>query len=183
MSYCVYVHVTPSNKRYIGITCQNPIYRWGNGHNYKNNLHFYNAILKYGWDNIRHEILFTNLTKEEACQKEIELIARYKSNNPEFGYNHSTGGELSRTGCRGHHLSEETKEKLRQANLGKKASEETREKLRGRTPWNKGKPWSEEVRQRLSEVQKTKTGENSPRYGKKHSEETKQKIRDSLKRK
>lgn len=42
--------------------------------------------------------------------------------------------------------SEETKEKLRQANLGRKDSDETKEKKRqgslGRIPWNKGKTWT-----------------------------------------
>ena len=28
--YYVYEHISPSNKRYIGITCQIPKYRWRN---------------------------------------------------------------------------------------------------------------------------------------------------------
>jgi hypothetical protein len=43
-------------------------------------------------------------------------------------------------------LSEETKEKIRQANLGKKQDPKTKEKisqtLSGREPWNKGKTWT-----------------------------------------
>ena len=74
--YSVYQHINViNNKKYIGITKQVPENRWGNeGINYKNSPRFYNAILKYGWDNFIHEILYTNLTKEEACKKEIELI-------------------------------------------------------------------------------------------------------------
>ena len=97
--YCVYKHTTPNNKVYIGITSKNPLERWNNGHGYASNKHFTNAIMKYGWDNIQHEILFEGLTKEEACQKEIELIAFYKSNNCEFGYNRSSGGEWSAIGA------------------------------------------------------------------------------------
>ena len=93
MSYCVYKHTCPNGKIYIGITGKNPLRRWREGQGYIHNQYFFNAILKYGWDNIKHEILFTNLTKEEACEKEIELIAEYKSNNPEFGYNLTSGGE------------------------------------------------------------------------------------------
>ncbi len=70
MEYCVYKHTSPNGKVYIGITRQNPIKRWMNGKGYAHNTHFYNAILKYGWSNFRHEILFTGLTREDACQKE-----------------------------------------------------------------------------------------------------------------
>lgn len=45
--YCVYKHVSPSNKVYIGITSKNPLRRWENGNGYKNNKYFYRAILKY----------------------------------------------------------------------------------------------------------------------------------------
>lgn len=99
--YKVYKHTLPSDisKKdndmvYIGITCQKPEYRWRNGEGYKQNAHFYNAIQKYSWDNYTHDILFDNLTKEEAEQKEIELIAYYNSTNSKFGYNIQAGGNL-----------------------------------------------------------------------------------------
>ena len=73
--YCVYKHIFPNNKVYIGVTCRKPEYRWDNGNGYTNTQRkIYNAIQKYGWENVKHEILFENLTKEEAEQKEIELI-------------------------------------------------------------------------------------------------------------
>lgn len=91
--YFVYKHTCPNGKVYIGITCQTPSKRWHNGKGYVQNKYFYSAISKYGWDNIKHEILFDSLTKEEACKKEIELIAQYRSNLHEYGYNLSVGGE------------------------------------------------------------------------------------------
>lgn len=90
--YCVYKHTCPNNKVYIGITFRDPIVRWNNGNGYQNNKHFWSAIQKYGWDSIKHEILYSNLNEEDACQKESELIAQYQSTNREYGYNHATGG-------------------------------------------------------------------------------------------
>lgn len=96
--YIVYKHTCPNKKVYIGVTCRNPSYRWNNGKGYIGQM-FYNAILKYGWDNIKHEILFDSLTKEEAEAKEVELIAAYKSNQREHGYNISSGGENIHNGA------------------------------------------------------------------------------------
>jgi len=88
--WCVYKHTNLINKKsYIGITSQKPIYRWGHeGHNYLNQPKFFNAINKYGWNNFLHEILFTNLSKTEALQKEAELIIKYDCINN--GYNSIT---------------------------------------------------------------------------------------------
>lgn len=151
--YSVYKHTTPNGKVYIGITKQKPVKRWLHGKGYANQSYFYNAILKYGWDNIKHEVLFTELTREEAEAKEVELIAEYKSDQRAYGYNVDRGGRVNR-------MSDETREKLRQANLGKHHSKETCEKLKkleqerwknpeyrknfseknkGHIPWNKGK--------------------------------------------
>ena len=139
MSYCVYKHTFPNGKVYIGITSKKPEYRWGkNGTAYvrrrKNGEYdqplIAKAILKYGWDNIEHEVLFDGLAKEEAEQKEIELIAEYKSNQIEYGYNIANGGNTSGT------HSKETIEKIRKAKIGKNhpfygthRSDETKKKI------------------------------------------------------
>lgn len=95
--YVVYKHTSPNGKCYIGMTRQNPPEkRWGhNGSNYYENEHFSRAISKYSWENIKHEILYVGLTKEEAEQKEIELIAFYDSMNPDKGYNMTPGGSYN----------------------------------------------------------------------------------------
>lgn len=103
--YTVYMHICPNNKKYIGITKQKPEKRWRNGHNYKNCVLFDKAIKKYKWENIKHKILFSNLTKEEAENKEIELIAFYKSNQIKYGYNIEKGGHIN---C----VNEKTKKKI-----------------------------------------------------------------------
>lgn len=116
-NYTVYMHVFPNNKKYIGITMQKILRRWRyNGTGYKGQI-VYNAIQKYGWENVKHEILFEHLTKEEAENKEKEMIKKYKSNNIKYGYNVEKGG------FHNGEMAESTKEKLRKINLGRKMSE------------------------------------------------------------
>lgn len=91
-NYKVYKHTSPSGKVYIGITRQDPIKRWQRGYGYIDNQHFFSAIRLYGWDNFTHEILFDNLTAEDAVAKEIELIAFYDSTDKDKGYNRDLGG-------------------------------------------------------------------------------------------
>ena len=153
-NYCVYKHTFPNNKVYIGITKQKPQNRWDNGKGYKHNNYIKNAINKYGWSNIEHKILFENLTKEEAEQKEIELIAFYKSNQKNFGYNIENGGHVN---C----VSEETKKKLSIANKGKIISKETRQKMSKNNAriWL-GKKLNDEIRKKMSESHIGKKGNN-----------------------
>lgn len=129
-NYTVYMHIFPNNKKYIGITSRDVSMRWMNGKGYKSSNFVRKAIDKYGWANVKHEILFSNLTKEQAEQKEVELIAFYKTNNKSFGYNIQNGGNSKGK------LSDAEKENIRQRVkgntiwLGKHHSEETKEKLR-----------------------------------------------------
>lgn len=98
--YYVYMHRNKINdKKYIGITCRKkPKHRWGkNGNSYKGQV-FKIAIDKYGWDNFEHLILYKNLCAKDAYLKEQELIKRYKTNEKEYGYNLSIGGEHGSTG-------------------------------------------------------------------------------------
>lgn len=92
-TYSVYIHTAPNGKKYVGLTSQQPPEkRFANGHGYIGNPLFYAAIMDYGWDKIRHEIIETNLTAEEASKMEIDLIKEYDTTNPEHGYNRSKGG-------------------------------------------------------------------------------------------
>ena len=120
--FVVYKHTSPNGKVYIGITSQKLNRRFRDGKGYYNNKHFYNAIKKYGWDNFSHEVLFDNLTEEEAKLMEQFYIALYDSFKN--GYNRTLGGE----GLLGYTPTEETRIKLRNANIGKKPSPETIEK-------------------------------------------------------
>lgn len=201
-NYCVYVHTSPSGKKYVGQTGKKPEERWGkNGSHYlkkeKNgeymHIAFARAILKYGWDNIEHEIVATNLTREEANNLEISLIKELKTKNRQYGYNLKDGG------IGGGGFSEETLKKMSESHKGIKPSEETirkrAEKLRGKNNPMYGKHLSEETKRKLSEAlrgrkQSEETirkraeklrGENNPNYGKPLSEETKRKLSESHK--
>ena len=94
--YKVYMHITPNNKKYVGITKTSLNRRWSNGNHYKTQL-FYRAIKKYGWENIKHVVLYDNLTEKQAKEKEKELIAKYKTTNPRFGYNQTDGGDARKS--------------------------------------------------------------------------------------
>lgn len=123
----VYIHLNKvNNKAYIGQTCQALSKRWGNGVCYKHSPHFYSAIKKYGWDNFEHIVWADNLNREQANFIEKKLIALFNTTNRELGYNCRDGGDNSvhlqesidkmRLAKKGHSISKEHKEKIRQAN-------------------------------------------------------------------
>lgn len=130
--YIVYCHtLIEDNRRYIGITCMKPSLRWRKkGQRYKSNRYFYNAIQKYGWNNFKHEILYEELSKEEAKEKEIELIKKYNTQDDKYGFNLTAGGES------GFSPNKSTREKMRKSakgnksHLGCKNSQEMKENMR-----------------------------------------------------
>lgn len=86
MAYYVYVHTVPNGKIYIG-SCKNPIRRWNNGFGYQTHKEFYNDILKYGWSNIKHEIIDKFSDEETAILHERLYICLLDAENSEIGYN------------------------------------------------------------------------------------------------
>ena len=121
--YCVYLHRTPSKKVYIGIT-KDIKERWKNGSGYYNHKYFHKAIKKYGWENIEHKILLDGLTRADAVNFEKFFIKLFKSNNREFGYNLTDGGD----GIFGYHHTQETKDKIGLASHQRIRTNETRRK-------------------------------------------------------
>jgi group I intron endonuclease len=182
-----------NNKVYIGQS-NNIEWRWQQHgyllNNYKSDsIHLQHAWDKYGSENFEFSILEEVLDLSLLNEKEIYWINFKQSYLREFGYNISGGGGNTITSeetkqkisqsLKGkfagekHHLygkkhSEETKEKIRQAQIGKKHTEESKKKIGEKSKLNKH---TEETKQKISNSHK----------GKEKSEETKQKISESKK--
>ena len=170
--YSLYMHINKiNNKKYIGITKQDPERRWGtDGSHYRESPHLYSAILKHGWDNFDHVVLNSGMTRSDACLLEKHYISRFQTQDRRFGYNIFEGGtapslpqetreKISRRlmgnkHCLGRVTSEETKRKISEAQKGRPFTEDRKQKLR--KPKSVTYPCSEEKRQHIIDAKKDK---------------------------
>lgn len=150
-TWVIYVHtLTLDGRKYIGQT--NDIHSRWKPSAYKTCTKFYNAIQEYGWNNFTHEIIYDNLTLEEANELEEKLIAEYDTINN--GFNLDSGGL-------NHLHSQETKDKMSKTRKGVPKSEEHKkaisEALKGyeRTPEHNR---NNQLAQHRKEVQCIETG-------------------------
>lgn len=177
----IYKLICSNGKIYIGKSV-NIRHRINQHKNSRDVCYLQNAIRKHGWSEFSVEILeiVENFDKtkdnESLLEKEAFYIKLFDSTNRDKGYNiceysNDTTGKV---------VSEESREKMRQAklgnkiNLGKTHSKEVREKMRQAKLGKSnvaclGKALSENTKSKIS---KSKTG-------KKHTEEHKEKIRQS----
>lgn len=161
-NYTVYMHTSPSNKAYIGITSTSVEERWDNGNGYlkkrQNGKYkqpaMANAILKYGWENFEHIIFASNLSKDDAEHMEKLLIDIFQVRNKLHGYNIREGG-----GSTGK-MAEESRLKMINSLKGRKHTEEEKRKIgdanRGEKSYMFGKHLSDETRKKLSDAHKGK---------------------------
>ena len=154
-----------NNKEYIGLTTRTLEERWKQHIRESNkegswewNTPLGNAIKKYGKDSFEVFVLEECSSETEMKQKEIQLIKEKKSLASETGYNLTLGGD----GRLGYKLSEETKQKISQGNLGKVMSLNAREKM-------------------SVAAKKRSVGKLSPMDGKKHTDDALKKISESSK--
>ena len=148
MEYTVYrLENIVTKKNYIGMTSQNPKYRWGNGYTGKMNEAIHAFPLDLCW---KKHIEFQTPNKEQALELESELMKWYDS--VENGYNTSSYG----SGDYKH--SEEHKKKISEALTGRVFSEESKKKmsdnhadLSGEKAYWYGKHHSEETKNKIRE--------------------------------
>lgn len=138
-----------------------------------------NAINKYGWNNIRHVLLYDNLSKERAENIEEHFIKDLKLFSTDYGYNTTMGGNanaptektkrLISQGTRERWKDDSYRERAMRSMKNKKRSAEARKNI---SKAQKERFKNEEQRRHISEVQK----------GKKRTEQAKKKTSETLKK-
>lgn len=128
-------------------------------------FYLHNALRKYGPEQFSFEVIATAESKIELAELEREFIATHCSNNPEFGYNLTQGGEGGkqypgeRNSFFGKHHSDETKRKLaekaRKQMTGVRRSNSTRQAISASLKQYKR---TDEHSKHISEAKKGKPG-------------------------
>lgn len=158
----VYCLTFPNGKRYVGIGLSRGgiTIRFNSYKNYRceDQPKLFNALKKYGSENVKYEIILQTDDREKACKVEIQLISLWGLQNDKYGYNISAGGDLTNLGRK---FSAEHCKRIGDVRRGKK--------LRHRT---------QEEKEHISRVLK---GRILRPLDYKHSEETKKKISESNK--
>lgn len=170
-----FVYITTNlitGKQYVGDHSTNNLEKdkyLGSGKPY-----FLNALNEYGQENFKREILEFFNTKEEAFNAQEKYIIQYSTLVPN-GYNISPKGGHGISGC----LSEETKEKIRIKNTGKKRSKETKEKQRLKKLGTKRSDESKNKQSETFKINGSKKKENHHMWGKQLSPEHKKALTTS----
>lgn len=160
-------HNRVNNKIYVGQTFD--LNKRINGHKSETfsrlrNHPFYNAIRKYNLNNF-DIVELENIEDNCADDREAFYIQYFKSYDRNYGYNIELGG------CKNKIISEETKKKISDANVGKCYNTlEHMEKLHKMTGDRlRGTHLSQKIKKKISES----------RMGFKHTEKTKQKMSET----
>jgi len=154
----VYCLTSPSGKRYVGVAmCKGGFFeRWSKYKKYtyciKGQTKIFNAIKKYGVENIKFDIILSTNDLNLAYRVENQLIALWNLQSDDYGYNISPGGIAPMLG-RKH--TKESKERMKSIKLGTCIG-------------NKNPMFGLK-------------GELSPNYGRKATQECKEKLSKSLK--
>lgn len=173
--YIVYKYTFPNGKVYIGRS-KNWKSRAKTG--YDGTL-VGDAIIEYGWENVKKEIIAEADNVEDADRLERYYIKEHNSTDIRFGYNMAKGGtgggttsehrkpmseetkrkigEKNKISLLGNCPSEATRKKLSQSLMGHEVTPETREKIRKA---NTGKHHSEETKRKLSESSRNMSAES-----------------------
>lgn len=97
MTYLIYKITSPTGGIYIGRAMERPNmtptqsmkYRQKNGRGYKDSPALWNAIQKYGWDNMHKKVIQSHMDLNTANELEKILILENSTNS----YNIAAGGD------------------------------------------------------------------------------------------
>lgn len=159
-THIIYKLTFPNNKVYIGQTSDNfesyinkYISLAFNKKHKSYNRPLCRAIRKYGWDNVKKEILFTT-SNEVVDELETQMIAEYNATDRRFGYNIlKIGGSP-----RGYKRSEESKQK-QSIKLSGKNNYWYGKDFSGKNNPHYGKHHSEETKEKIGKKSKLKNFE------------------------
>ena len=155
--YSVYQHVTPDGMYYFGAT-SNIKRRWEcNGAKYKKTA-LQPYIEKYGWDNIKHIVLFKDQTKENALWIEDFLITTAQEDG--VCINKKRSGLVSKEEGYYQQYCEENKEQINEQK--RKYYERNKDKIREYQEQNKDK--IREYQEQYREQNKDKIREYQEQY-------------------
>lgn len=162
MGYIYKISNRVTGKSYIGYT-EDPVQRWeAHRHNQGSTLVF-NAIKKYGLENISFDVI-----AEDSIDNEDRYIQEHNTMAPN-GYNLTPGGSLPPN----------HKGKSYEDIYGRQANEQrAKRQIKQKQAGGYGPvKHTEETKRKISEAV---SGKNNPMYGRKHSEETIAKIKQNL---
>ncbi len=114
---CIYNFIFPNLKIYVGQTVNFKSRVAAHKNAAKKGTYrtpIYNAIRKYGWGNIKTEVLLY-CSSEDVDELERLYISKFNTLNRTFGYNLDSGGVLNKK------HSSSTREKISQTNKSKSA--------------------------------------------------------------
>lgn len=173
----VYRHIRLDTRQpfYIGIGVNEKRAHSSKGRN----KHWQRIVDKCGYE---VQILFDNLTYDEAKEKEIEFITLYGRSNISNGLlcNLTDGGD----GSVGYKPTEEALLKISQTSKGRVKTKEQITKWKQNMCFTKSEETKEKIRQTLlgkKHTEERKENQRKAHLGKSLSEETKQKLRDHRK--
>lgn len=164
MPYTYLITHIPSGKRYYGV-------RWANGCSPNELLKTYftssrevSRLIKESPEDFKSEIRRVFNDKNTAIRWESKVLKRLKAKDSDAWFNKTDNRAISYDmhPMTGRRHSEETKKKISSKKKGRSLSDETRKKMseyRSKHHWNKGNTWSEEVKEKNRNSNKSRRQE------------------------
>ena len=178
---CAYILISPSFKKYVGITSQSIGDRWKKHCQRANEKRvgaIYNAIRKYGASSFIKLTLHESDNWEELCEMEKMLIVENNAMFPN-GYNLTSGGE----GTPGRTVSKEGRKRMSEGQKKRFENPEELIKLKEYGMISAKKSAEKKKERDIIHKKNQQVYLNSPEFKKRHSEKTKEgmtKVKDKI---